>query len=210
MLKKSSLKKRPLIALGILLLFIIVAYSTIYYYRDLVFGPPVLFWEDDYIQVNLYPSQYKSAVVFTVDDVTKLTDPKKVIAIADVLEKYGFKGVFFVIPQYKGRYRLTTDDSITQALLKISDGGHEIAQHGLTHSLPRKKPKIVNQAREFTDLPYGEQKRRVFVGKKILKEAGFMINGFRAPAFSADYNTLDVLEHLDFLYGSNAGLYPPP
>ncbi|MCM8830377.1 MAG: DUF2334 domain-containing protein, partial [Candidatus Omnitrophica bacterium] len=192
------------------ILFSVVVYSLIYYYRDLIFGPPVLFWDDDYIEINLYPGNYNAAVIFTIDDIYKLTEPEEILNITEILDRYSIKGVFFVIPYYKGRYKINKDDPVTKTLIEIEKKGHEIAQHGLTHWVPRRKLKIVNYAREFTDVPYSEQKRRIAIGKKILEEAGLQINGFRAPAFSANQNTLKVLDHLNFLYGSNAGLYPPP
>ena len=193
-----------------LVFFSFAAYSLIYYYHDLIFGPPVLFWCDDYIEINLYPGTYDAAVVFTVDDIYKLTEPEKILRITKILDRFGVKGVFFIIPYYKGRYKINKDDNVTRVLKEIENNGHEIAQHGLTHWVPRWKLKIVNFARELTDLPYSEQKRRIVIGKTILEEAGFKINGFRAPAFSANQNTLKILDHLDFLYGSDAGLYPPP
>ncbi len=208
---KKKLKRKRIIGITFFLFLLsLSAVSIIYYYRDIIFGPPVLFWEDDYIKINLYPQQYNAAAVFTLDDIYKLTESEKIYRVAEILDKYDFKGVFFVIPNFRGRYKLGMNDAVTGTLLEMEARGHEIAQHGLTHSIPRRKPKIVNHAREFTDLPYGEQKRRIYVGKRILEEAGLHVNGFRAPAFSANRNTLKILDQMDFLYGSNAGLYPPP
>ncbi|MCM8825744.1 MAG: hypothetical protein NC937_06375, partial [Candidatus Omnitrophica bacterium] len=63
---KKFFRKR-LVWISMLVFFSFAAYSLIYYYHDLIFGPPVLFWCDDYIEINLYPGTYDAAVVFTVD-----------------------------------------------------------------------------------------------------------------------------------------------
>ncbi|MCM8777885.1 MAG: DUF2334 domain-containing protein [Candidatus Omnitrophica bacterium] len=139
---KRFLRKR-FIWISILVLFSLIIYSLIYYYRDLIFGPPVLFWDDDYIEINLYPCNYNAAVVFTVDDVYKLTEPEKILNITEILDRYSFKGVFFVIPYYKGRYKINKDDPVTKTLIDIEKKGHEIAQHGLTHWVPRRKLLVI-------------------------------------------------------------------
>jgi len=187
-----------------------LAASLIHHYRDIIFGPPVFFKDDNYISIGLYPYNHKSAVVFTIDDVYKLTEPEKILNLTTLLERYGYKVVFFVIPYYRGRYKITSTDPVTKALIDITNRGNEVGLHGLTHHIPHYKVGVANIAREFAGLPYGEQKRRIYVGRKILEDCGLKINGFRAPAYSADRNTLEILEHLDFLYGANAAVYPPP
>ena len=209
-MKKIKLTKAKIITGILVVILLATGYLAIYYHRDLIFGPSVLFIGDNNIEINLYPNEFQMAFVFTIDDAHKLTNPQKVRNVVDILNKFDVKGVFFVIPYYKGRYKLTNGDEITTVLRQITKEGHEIGQHGLTHSLPRKKLKIFNPTKEFVDLPYGEQKRRIYVGKKILEEAGFQINGFRSPAFSANYNTLKILDSYDFLYGANVAILPPP
>lgn len=210
-MRKKISKKRKIIYISIVLVFSAVfIFSSLHYYHDIIFGPPVFFLNDDYITVNLYPYNYKSAVIFTIDDVYKFTEPEKIFNITSLLEKYGYKVVFFVIPYYRGRYKLTRADPVVEALIEITQRGHEIGQHGLTHHIPKYKAGIANTAREFAGLPYGEQKRRIYVGRKILEDAGLTVNGFRAPAHSANRNTLEILEHFGFIYGANAAVYPPP
>ena len=210
MIKRIKFTKTKIIIGVLFLILFAVSYFLVYYYRDLIFGPPVLFREDENIEINLYPNNFQSVFIFTNDDINKLTEPGKVKNVVDILNEYGVKGIFFVIPHYKGRYRLSKNDELTKVLQEITEDGHEIAQHGLTHWVPRKKPKIINLAKEFADLPHGEQKRRIYTGRKILEDAGFQVNGFRAPAFSANQQTLKILDELNFLYGSNASIYPPP
>ncbi|GEM_PF-1413701 len=208
---KTPSKKRKIIYTSIILVFLaIFTFSSFYYYHDIIFGPPVFFLEDDYIKVNLYPYNYKSAVIFTIDDVYKLTEPEKIFNITSLMEQYGYKVVFFVIPYYRGRYKITRTDPVVEALIEITQRGHEVGQHGLTHHIPKYRVGVANEAREFAGLPYGEQKRRIYVGKKILEDAGLTFNGFRAPAHSANKNTLNVLEHFGFIYGADAAVYPPP
>ena len=202
-------RKRLLLAAASLFL-LAAAYMTFYYYRDLIFGPPVLFRDDDYMEIGLYPDGYEAAFAVTIDDVSALTSAEKVREVVSLLDEFQIKGVFFVIPYDRGRHRFTRDLEVAGALREAVENGHEVGQHGLTHIMPRKSIRSVNWAREFRGLPYGEQRRRIYVGRKILEDAGFTVEGFRSPAFSANFTTLRILESEEFLYGANVAVYPPP
>ncbi len=208
-IKKKASRKRILLAAA-LLIIISAAYMTFYYYRDLIFGPPVHFWKEDYMEIGLYPEGYDAAFAVTIDDVSFHTSPEKVRTAVSVLDKFQIKGVFFVIPYDRGKYRFTRDLDVAEVLREAVEKGHEVGQHGLTHIMPRKSIRSVNWAKEFKGLPYGEQRRRIYVGRKILKDAGFTVEGFRSPAFSANFTTLRILEAEEFLYGANVAVYPPP
>jgi len=208
-IRKKITRKRVLLVL--LCVFTAgTAYSTFYYYRDLIFGPPVLFREDDNIEIGLYPHNHQAVFAVTIDDVSALTEASRVRNVVGVLDEFGVKGVFFVIPYDRGRHRMRKGLEVSEVLRDAVRGGHEVGQHGLTHIMPRKSIRSVNWAREFRGLPYGEQRRRIFTGRRILEDAGFTVNGFRSPAFSANLATLKILESEGFLYGANVAVYPPP
>ncbi len=211
MLKKAKKKLTRRIILALACFFVLAAgYSTFYYYRDLIFGPPVLFKDDDYMEIGLYPHGYGAAFAVTIDDVSASTPPDMVREAVSLLDEFNVKGVFFVIPYDRGRHRFTRDLEVARVLRDAVNSGHEVGQHGLTHIMPRKSIRSVNWAREFRGLPHGEQRRRIYVGRKILEEAGFAVGGFRSPAFSANFTTLRILESEEFLYGANVAVYPPP
>ncbi len=194
-----------LVPVGFLL--IIFIYLTRYYYRDILLGPPVDFYEDSNIEAGLYPEGHKSVLIMTCDDLNHNTKPDKVNKLLEVAEQYGIKVVFFVVPFHKGRYALTRESGVVKTLLEAEAKGHEIAQHGLTHSSPKGRF-LFRRAKELGRLPYSEQKRRIKKGKRIMEQLGFNIVGFRSPAFSASFDTLNVLDSEEFSYSSDTRITP--
>ncbi len=186
----------------------VVIYLTRYYYRDMLFGPPVDFLEDEYIEIGLYPNAHRAALIFTCDDVTALTGYEKIANLVSVLEKYEVKCTFFVIPYFRGRYLLGKDSEEVKALKEAELRGHEIALHGLTHTSPRRKLLLLKRDKEFWKLPQSEQRRRIKVGKRILAMLGFSVFGFRSPAFSASEETLQILDAEEFTYSSDTRVRP--
>lgn len=187
---------------------VLAIYFTRYYYRDLLFGPPVDFLGDGYVEIGLYPNAHRAALVFTCDDVSALTNPEKVANIVSVLEKHDMKGVFFVVPYFRGRHMLSKDSEIVKALKEAELRGHEIAMHGLTHTPPRGKFSPLGRNKEFWKLPQSEQRRRIKVGRRMLEMLGFDVRGFRSPAFSAGEETLQILDAEEFAYSSDTRVRP--
>ncbi len=194
-------------AFPLVLLVLIFIYMTRYYYRDILLGPPVDFYDDHSIEIGLYPRGHKSALVFTCDDINPDTQPEKVKRLTDTVEEYAVKVVYFVVPFYKNKFMLTKESKITQTLKEVEARGHEIALHGLTHSSPTRRF-IFRRYKEFGRLPYSEQKRRIRKGKKIMEQAGFTVYGFRSPGFSASLDTLAVLDSEEFSYSSDTRITP--
>jgi peptidoglycan/xylan/chitin deacetylase (PgdA/CDA1 family) len=188
-------------------LLVIFIYMTRYYYRDILLGPPVDFYDDHHIEVGLYPRGYKAALVLTCDDITPDTNPEKIRNVMDIAERFGLKTVFFVIPFHQGRLMLSSESDVVEILKEAEGRGHEIAQHGLTHSSPTGRF-FFRRYRELGRLPYSEQKRRIRKGKRIMEQAGFEIVGFRSPAFSASMDTLKVLDSEEFSYSSDTRITP--
>jgi peptidoglycan/xylan/chitin deacetylase (PgdA/CDA1 family) len=194
--------------LGGLLGGALLLYFTRFYYRDLLFGPPVDFDEDEHIEIGLYPNGHRAAVVFTCDDLHGATPSEKLTEVLKILENRGVKGTFFVTPYFQGRYLLTKESPIAELLKEAEERGHEIALHGLTHSSPRRAFSSLRKARELGNLPYSEQRRRIKKGRRILEAAGFSIRGFRSPSFSGSFETLRILDREEFLYSSDTRIYP--
>lgn len=106
----------------------------------------------------------------------------------DLFDKYEIQATFFVnvldlrIPQKKA------------LILEIIRRGHEVGNHGLTHSY-------------LNGLTASEKKKEIIESTQILEEAiGEKILGFRAPGYDIDAATLDILEELDYLY--DASVFP--
>jgi predicted deacetylase len=202
----KSQKKRFYLLLGLVILGLII-YSIFFYYRNLLYGPSILFDEDTFITINIYPNHYQAALVFTNDDINKTSEIEKINKVTETLDRHGVKAVFFVIPYFQGRYLLQEGDRVVEALGKITKNGHEIALHGYTHRVPRLQPgSLIVQ--EFARLPFSEKKRRILKGKKILEELGFKIQGFRNPGFKVDLDILKIIDEHGFLFDSNTRKYP--
>lgn len=199
----------PVAALAaVLAVFIVLLYFTRYYYRDILFGPPVDFDGDRYIEIGLYPRDYRAAVILTCDDVNALTEPQKVERLLAAVDKYGLKTVFFVIPLFKGHYNIAQGNMLVNVLKEAEKRGHEVALHGLTHTSPTRKFLFFRKSRELGALPYSEQKRRITKGTRLMEAAGFSVAGFRSPAFSSSIDTMRVLDSEEFLYASDTRVRP--
>lgn len=182
-------------------------YITRYYYRDLLLGPTVDFTEDANIEIGLYPGDYKAAMVLTCDDVNPTTDPGKIKRVLEIAREYGLKVVFFAVPYYRGRETLKADSEVAKILKDAEAEGHEVALHGLTHASPTRRY-LIRRFKEFGYLPYSEQRRRIRMGRRLMEQAGFQVQGFRSPGFSASWDTLMVVDAEEFAYSSDTRIYP--
>ncbi len=199
--------KSPKVYITLGLIIILLSLYSVFYYYNLLYGPPILFSEDDFISINIYPGQYKAVLVFTNDDVNKTTEIEKINKVIAALDKHSVKGVFFSIPYLQGKYLFEENDKVVGVLRDICKNGHEIALHGYTHRVPKIQPgSLIVQ--EFAKLPFSEKKRRVLKGKRILEDLGFKIHGFRNPGFKVDLDILKIIDEHGFLFDSNTRKYP--
>jgi predicted deacetylase len=86
-----------------------------------------------------------------------------------------------------------------------------IAQHGHTHQYTRDDGGVLGIGRksEFAGLPYEEQRRKLALGKEILKREGVWEPYFMAPSHSFDQATLRALGALGFEGITDGyGVYP--
>ncbi|MEM3405909.1 MAG: DUF2334 domain-containing protein [Candidatus Pacearchaeota archaeon] len=205
---EKLLKQRKIIKIIILIIIAFLFYLFFFYYRNILFGPAILFNSDENINIGLWPNDYKGVLVFTIDDIDALTNLDELKKVMDLLNDYNIKTTLFVIPYYKNIYKITKDNDLGVYLKKQEGLGNEIAQHGLTHFSRRKSILIKNNYKELSNLPYSEQKRRILLGKEILEKSELEIKGFRAPAFGIDKKTFKILDEEKFLYDSSIRVSP--
>jgi hypothetical protein len=121
-------------------------------------------------------------------------DPKKADAqvsieeglskVLELFEKNGIKSTFFVTGEMAKNH--------AQIIREISQKGHEIACHGLTH-----------QKDEFL-LSRASQERSIKEATRIIKEViHVQPEGFRAPCLRLNETTLSILEENGYVYDSS-------
>ena len=127
-----------------------------------------------YCEAKLLP---KSSVVFTFDDggISFST------VIPEVLEKYGFKGLFYISTQYIGTERFLTEEHIRE----LAANGHEIGAHSHSH------PAYDEAASMNADQLRNEWKESIGIMNRIL---GTNIKSVSLPN---GYSTKVVLDYLE-------------
>ena len=109
--------------------------------------------------------------------------------LLDLFDEAGAKGTFFVLGWIARRH--------PHLIQRISSRGHEIASHGLTHTMLEEL-----SAREF--------RVEALDSKRMLEDlSGQPVIGFRAPSYSVNRNTLWALEILrETGYEYDSSVYP--
>ena len=106
--------------------------------------------------------------------------------ILQILVEHQVKATFFVLGWVAKHER--------SLIRQIAEAGHEIASHGMGHSL-------------ISSLTPDEFRRDVLDSRRLLEDiSGQPVIGYRAPTFSITHRTawaLDVLAEADFLYDSS-------
>jgi peptidoglycan/xylan/chitin deacetylase (PgdA/CDA1 family) len=186
-----------LASLIVLIVFLIFWNIDARYYFGL---PDLKFREDENVNVGMYPDGFKTAFLFSCDDLSAKTDKKNLVTLLETLDKYHVKGTFFTIPRLEGKYPIKKD--LVETVLRR---GHEIAQHGFTHHWKRNSKLPIISSLEFRGLNNNEQEQRISEGKKILNLNPL---GFRTSHFSSNEGTLELLTKDDFLYNSDVRIRP--
>lgn len=106
----------------------------------------------------------------------------------DFFERTAVKATLFVIAE-------DLDDARKRELLQEAiRRGHEIASHSLTH------PKL-------TALDRDEKRREIFESReRLARELGVEADGFRAPGFALDRESLELIDEAGYAYDSS--LFP--
>ncbi len=105
--------------------------------------------------------------------------------ILKLLDKFEAKGTFF-IPGY-------TINQYQDVVKKIFDKGHEVGNHGWSHTYPDNMNGYEEEIKEYKDCT-----------EIIEKVTGVIPKGYRSPAWEFSKNTIDILQELgNFEYSSN-------
>lgn len=105
--------------------------------------------------------------------------------IEKLLDKYGIKATFF-IPGYTVR-------QYPEMVKRLADSGHEIGNHGWSHTYPDNMDGYEEELKEYRDS-----------SDIIEKTTGKRPEGYRSPAWEFSPYTIDILEKMgDFKYSSN-------
>ncbi len=133
-----------------------------------------------------------------LDDASEYMDTNKWTRMEKLLDKYGVKPIFGIIPHNEDPQLITYEknpafwDWVRQ---KIADGWTP-AMHGYNHCFETKEGGInpVNRYSEFAGVSYERQCEKIKNGYKILIEHEINPEIFFAPAHTFDENTLKALE----------------
>ncbi len=194
--------------LNLLLVALIAAFLVLLFWnieaRYYIESPCVKFYGDRNLDINLYPGDFESVFLFSVDDLSWETEADDLQNILDLLKKHKVKGTFFTIPLFKG----LNSPLLSEHISKITLDGHEVAQHGLTHTRSRYHWVPYLSTFEFKGLDIEEQKERIRSGKVLLESYGVSITGFRTPHFSSNTSTIGLLIKEGFSYLSDVRIRP--
>jgi len=148
-----------------------------WYHIPSVCGSPFSVYKD----VNEFFEKWKGRYDY-------LSEPTK--RMLDLLDEFNITATFFVVADVVENYPGLVE--------LIAEKGHEIACHGLHHSLkihPKTKKPLMS---------IDEFKRRTLKAKKMLEKAcGDRVIGYRAPGAYVAGWMLDALEDLGFKYDSS-------
>lgn len=127
-----------------------------------------------YCEAKLLP---KSSVVFTFDD----GGVSFYSVIPEVLEKYGFKGLFYISTQFIGTEGFLTEEQIRELMAN----GHEIGAH--SHSHPAYDEAIVMSEEKLI----AEWKESIGILNRILGEK------IKSVSLPNGYSTTCILDYLE-------------
>lgn len=104
-----------------------------------------------------------------------------------LFDHLGIKGTFFLI----GKDVLKSKDN-RKAVCRLSEHGHEIANHTMTHPF------------NFSDYTYEQKRKEILEAGRLLEDIiGKKVTGFRAPCYDIDEEMIDILEDAGYLYDSS-------
>ena len=140
-----------------------------------------------------------SRYLMRLDDASEYMDLQKWVCMEAILDKYGIKPIFGIIPKNR-------DDSLLSRYERIQDfwglvdswieKGWIPAMHGYEHRYVTKEGGInpVNKKSEFAGLRYEEQVAKIKNGYQILLEHGIEPEIFFAPSHTFDNDTLRAIK----------------
>lgn len=120
----------------------------------------------------------------------------------ELAHRVGARPALLVVPDFHGKAALLEDDAFCARLRQLQADGHEIFLHGYYHQSRAEPPhgdengrpsglawmfaqRVVSGGEaEFSDVSRDEATERLARGEAVLHEAGLVIDGFVAPAWS--------------------------
>lgn len=140
-----------------------------------------------------------SKYIMRLDDVSEYMDAVKWERMKLILDKYGVKPVFGIIPDNKDETLVGVyekDEKFWGKVHQWIEEGWVPALHGYEHRYVTEDGGMnpVNARSEFAGLSYEEQAVKIEKGYEILKSHGIMPEIFFAPSHTFDENTLRALK----------------
>lgn len=132
----------------------------------------------------------------------------------EMAHAHGVNPALLVVPDFHARAPLLDDPAFCERLRHLQSSGHEIYLHGYYHrarswseaSATHGDSSLASRARhafaqkvvsggeaEFSDVSRDEALHRLDEGERVLQEAGLVIRGFVAPAWSMPAWVLSLL-----------------
>lgn len=133
-----------------------------------------------------------------LDDASEHMDIDKWLRIERMLDKYGIKPIYGIIPHNQDpellKYPMV--EEFWDMMRRWQEKGWVPAMHGFTHVFETCEGGInpVNIRSEYAGVAYEVQCKKIKDGYKILKEQGIVPGVFFAPAHTFDENTLLALK----------------
>lgn len=137
--------------------------------------------------------------ILRLDDASDYMDIEKWSRMEKLLDKYGIKPIFGIIPQNGDESLISKYDhnpDFWDLMHRWIKKGWTPAMHGYEHRYVTKDGGInpVNKRSEFAGLPYEEQAEKIRKGYQILAEHDIKPDIFFAPSHTFDENTLKAIE----------------
>ena len=138
--------------------------------------------------------------IIRLDDASDYMDIEKWNRIEKILDKYGIKPIFGVIPQNKDEALISKykqNPNFWELIHEWIAKGWVPAMHGFEHKYSTNSGGInpVNKRSEFAGLEYKLQAEKIKKGYQILKDQSIMPEIFFAPSHTFDENTLIALRN---------------
>ncbi|MEM5810468.1 MAG: DUF2334 domain-containing protein [Candidatus Aenigmatarchaeota archaeon] len=135
----------------------------------------------------------KRVVIITIDDISPVYSIDKHKELFSIIDKYNATATLFVIPNYLGKYPITSNQEWINLIKQEQSKGYEIAQHGYEHS-----------PYEFGLINYSTAENKLTKGMKILKDVfGDDICGFRPPYWAENFEVKKALRDLGYCYDAD-------
>lgn len=128
----------------------------------------------------------------------------------EILNERNIHATMLVVPGRWNGSSLETSPQFVSWLREVESQGHEIAIHGLHHSIDKQyRTKwqrhfmgslLARGCEEFWHLPKMEAHRRIRIAREILQSFGFQPTGFVAPGWLMSPETVKALRELELSY----------